>query len=328
MAKGKRGKSNKKKKHLFLKFLIALLITFVLIISIIIAIAKTKYQGNIKSLVLDVASNFLQEAEPTYILIVGISEDIDVELADTIMVCGYNPKQQDAFMVSIPRDTFIGNNKNRASGSDKINSCYTKGIDELKQEVEEIVGFEIDYYAIVKTSMLVDIVDTIGGVDFDVPIDMNYDDKSQDLHIHLKKGLQRIDGDKAEQLLRFRHNNNYTTYSYEYGDNDFGRMRTQREFIKAVIEQTISLKNSLKIKAIAEDVFENVETDMDKDTMLSFIPYALEMDTENIKMEQLPGASAVYNNLWFYEYYKTKTDELMTELTASFQEGYVAETAQ
>ena len=59
---------------------------------------------------------------------------------------------------------------------------------------------------------------------------MNYDDKSQNLHIHLKKGTQIIDGEKAEMLLRFRHNNNGTTYSTEYGDNDYGRMKTRKKF--------------------------------------------------------------------------------------------------
>ena len=74
-------------------------------------------------------------------------------------------------------------------------------------------------------------INEIGGVEFDVPIDMEYDDVTQDLYIHLDKGYQKLDGEQAEQLVRFRKNNNGTSYPYEYGDNDIGRMRTQREFL-------------------------------------------------------------------------------------------------
>ena len=70
--------------------------------------------------------------------------------------------------------------------------------------------------------------------------------------------------DKAEQLLRFRHNNNYTSYPASYGDNDFGRMKTQREFIKQTAKQTLSIKNTFKIKQLLENVFDNLETNIEK----------------------------------------------------------------
>ena len=72
---------------------------------------------------------------------------------------------------------------------------------------------------------------------------MDYDDKYQDLHIHLTAGEQKLDGNKAEQLVRFRHNTDGTTYPVEYGDNDIGRMRTQREFIMQVMKQTLKPGN-------------------------------------------------------------------------------------
>ena len=66
----------------------------------------------------------------------------------------------------------------------------------------------------VKTEALIEMVDVIGGVWFDVPIDMVYDDPTQDLHINLKAGYQKLDGDKAEQLLRFRHSNPDSNFFY------------------------------------------------------------------------------------------------------------------
>lgn len=71
---------------------------------------------------------------------------------------------------------------------------------------------------------------------------MDYDDPTQDLHIHLKAGYQLLDGNKAEQVLRFRHNNDGTSYPSSYGDNDIGRMRTQREFLKILMKQVANKK--------------------------------------------------------------------------------------
>ena len=162
--------------------------------------------------------------------------------------------------------------------------------------------------------MLPKIVDKIGGVDFDVPIDMNYDDKSQNLHIHLKKGFQKIDGDKAEQLVRFRHNNNNTSYPSSYGDNDIGRMRTQREFIKATAKQVLSLKNTFKINSIIDTAFDNIETDMPKSKILSYVPYAIDLDLETIKMEQMPGTPKMVNGVWIYVADKKQINELVNKL--------------
>ena len=75
---------------------------------------------------------------------------------------------------------------------------------------------------------------------------------------NLKKGYQLLDGDKAEQLVRFRHNNDGTTYPASYGTQDIGRMRTQREFLKAAAKQILTGDNILKIDDIMKVVFENV----------------------------------------------------------------------
>ena len=85
---------------------------------------------------------------------------------------------------------------------------------------------------LIDNQALIKLVDTIGGVKFYVPRDMKYDDPSQDLHIDLKQGMQTINGEKAEQLLRFRKGNHGETYSEEDGgSNDLGRMNTQRNFM-------------------------------------------------------------------------------------------------
>ena len=125
----------------------------------------------------------------------------------------------------------FGKSLTNARPQDKINAFYDeKNTQKMLDKVNELTGLGIEYYVTISNEALIKLVDIIGGVEFDVPIDMNYDDKSQNLHIHLKKGVQMIDGKKAEMLLRFRHNNNGTSYPVEYGDNDYGRMKTRTKF--------------------------------------------------------------------------------------------------
>ena len=251
----------------------------------------------------------------------GVSEDLDSRLTDTIMVCSYNPKTQKASMLSIPRDTFIGKNKLKASGYDKINAVYAaKGPEGSVKAVEQITGMDIGYYVVVNNDVVIELVNDIGGVYFDVPIDMNYDDKTQDLHIHLKAGYQKIDGDHAEQLLRFRHNNNGTSYPSEYGDNDYGRMKTQRDFSIEVAKQALKLKNITHIKSIMTTIFQNVETNLTLDDIFPYVPWAVSFDTQNISSNQVVGASQKYNELWFFVHDEEETLQTVTKMQR-FLEG-------
>lgn len=252
-------------------------------------------------------------------LVLGISTDEEgALLTDTIMVASYNPNTQKATLLSIPRDTYTGNTPSRATAYEKINSVYSRHEDpqDVLDEVNEITGLDLKYYIIVKTEGFIKLVDAIGGITFDVPIDMDYDDTSQDLHIHLKAGVQELDGDKAEQLVRFRHNNDGTSYPEEYGDNDTGRMRTQREFIMAVIQQTAKVENIFKLGQILEVAEENVITNVDFNVAKDYIPYAVEFSTENLLTAVLPGENTNKNTsgTWIFVADEEETEALVQEL--------------
>lgn len=224
-------------------------------------------------------------------------------------------------MLSIPRDTFIGKSKSKATGYDKINSVYSnKGPEKMLELVNELTGMNIKYYVVVNNQVVIDLVNNIGGVYFDVPIDMNYDDKTQNLHIHLKSGYQKIDGDHAEQLLRFRHNNNGTSYPSEYGDNDFGRMKTQRDFMIEVGKQTLKLKNITHIKSIMTTLFENIETNVTLDDVFPYVPWAVSIDMTNIKSNQIAGVAQDYNKLSFFASDEDETKQIVKEMT-NYVEG-------
>ena len=282
------------------RILLVLVFIIVILAGAFWGITIAKYNGDWKKSFTAIANFFFGIPETRYVLIMGVSEDISAPLTDTIMLAGYNPKIQKAFIVSIPRDTFVGEDSKTAKASQKLNAQYKKGAENSVKEVEELLGIDIDNYVVVKTSMLVDIIDTIGGVNFDVPIDMDYDDPTQNLHIHLKAGMQKIDGNKAEQLLRFRHNNDGSSYSYKYGDNDFGRMRTQREFIKTTASQLLNIKNVTKIKELINDVSTNLETDLKTQEMLTYVPNLVSFDTNNLVMEQINGSSQTLNGISFF----------------------------
>ena len=257
MSKKERNKKTKKKKHIILKLLLFILTVMVLFIGGFVGYSTYKNGWGVKGIIqtaMGQDEKKLANLEPFTVLIMGVSEDISVKLTDTIMVASYNPKTQKATLLSIPRDTFVGTNKNKATSYDKINALYqtkTKESDTSPEKtlaaVNKITGLNITYYVVVSNKALVQLVDAIGGVEFDVPIDMDYDDSSQDLYIHLEKGYQKLNGEQAEWLVRFRHNNNGTSYPSSYGNNDLGRMKTQREFLKVVAKQLIQLKNITKL---------------------------------------------------------------------------------
>ena len=170
---------------------------------------------------------------------------------------------------------------------------------------------------IVRTEALIELVDAIGPIEYNVPIDMNYNDPTQDLHIQFKKGLQEIDGEEAEELLRFRKNDDGTSFPPEYGDNDIGRMRNQREFITAVIDQTVTAGNITKLGQILDIASRNLITNVDFNAIKDYLPYAVEFSTENLQTASLPGTTpdlTTTNNVSIFVVDKEETEELINSL--------------
>ena len=247
----KNKKRKKKKMKLWKKILLVILLLLAILLGWFFYKSE-KNGGGLSGMLATIAGhdeNTRKNLGEFRCLILGISTDQDgVDLTDTIMIASYNPNTQKATLLSIPRDTYTGRNSAKATAYEKINALYSRKhrADETLEAVNEITGLNIQYYIVVKTEALIKLVDVVGGVTFNVPMDMNYDDTSQDLHIHLKQGEQVLDGDKAEQIVRFRHNNDGTTYPASYGTQDIGRMRTQREFLKAAAKQILTGNNIFK----------------------------------------------------------------------------------
>ena len=308
-------KNNKRKKHTGLKVFIIILI----ILGICGGIFAKKVHdldGNWLAALFGHNKETLKNLDKLEVLIMGESTGS----SDTMIVCSYDPKTQKASMLSIPRDTFIGDNTQKARPGNKLNSFYSNGSTPEKtiEAINKVTGLNIKNYILVDTKALKELVNIIGEIEFEVPMDMDYDDDTQDLHIHLKEGLQKLDGDKVEQVVRFRHNNDGSTYSYKYGQDDYGRMRTQRELIKTVLKQTIQFKNIKEIGKIMDLAKDYVQTNMEFSSLKDYIPYIVNIDVDGIQTEQLPGESKVLNGIWFFLNDKEETKEVVDRL---FRDG-------
>ena len=319
-------KKDRKNKKVWKKVLL------VIIIILLIGIGWFTYRtirnggglGGMLATVVGHDENTKKDLKELKVLLLGVSTDTDAELTDTIMVASYDPNTQKANLLSIPRDTFTGKNTKKAVASQKINSLYNieKTPEKTLKAVNELTGLDIKYYVVVKTEALIKLVDAIGGVKFNVPMRMKYTDTSQDLYIDLEEGEQVLDGNKAEQLLRFRHNDyqkgvGQTSYPSEYGDNDFGRMRTQRDFIIATLKQTLKPSNIFKIGQILEIANENVDTNIELSFIKDYIPYAVELDTENITSATLPGTTpdiSSTNGVSIFVADKTETKKMIQSM--------------
>lgn len=200
---------------------------------------------------------------------------------DTLILVSYDVPNQQVNMMSIPRDTAV----NVTWSVKKINSVYMAseknggGIEGLKKQVGCLTGVTPDFYVIVEWKAVGEIVDAVGGVEFDVPQDMNYEDPYQDLYIHQTAGLRLLSGEDAMEVIRFR----------SYSDGDLGRVRVQQAFLKAMAKRVLQLGNIVKVGEFVRIFMDNVETDMQLSDLMWFASKALGMDSDTIQTCTMPG---------------------------------------
>lgn len=313
-------KDNKKRKHKTLKRVVIIILIIIIALATYLGTRIAQNGGGMRGIVSTLVgtnSEQVKNLEDIYMLILGKSQN----MTDTIMVVKYSPKNQQASLLSIPRDSFVGKSTSSATAFDKINSKYQISPQSTIDAVNRLTGLNLKYYVTVDTKALRDLVDAIGGVYFDVPIDMNYDDSSQALAIHLKKGYQLLNGMQAEGVVRFRHNNNGTSYPSEYGDNDLGRMKTQRAFIETVLKQTLKVGNITKVNQLINIAKEEVSTNIPWDTLKNYAVALMDFDTNNLKTGALPGAADYYNGLSFFIVNTKQSKEMVNNLFFSTGEN-------
>ena len=218
--------------------------------------------------------------------------------SDTNILVAVDTVGKAIYGVSVPRDTkaLVGEEYH------KINVAYNMGGTEmLRQSVSQLLGIPVDYAVEVDLRGFEALVNAIGGVEFNVPLDMNYQDPYQDLDIQVSKGLQLLDGETALKVVRFRHNNDGTGY----GSEDLGRMNTQQNFLKAVAKKTLTLSNVDKIDDFVKIFYEYVETDLSLGNLAWFGTEAIAIGVDNISFSTLP-------NEWKSPYIYLNAEETLT----------------
>ncbi len=226
-------------------------------------------------------------------LVLGV--DRAANLSDVIMVVSYDIKQQNIHVLSLPRDTYINvgssYHKLNAYFSASYNRSASRGAERYRDAIEAMASFienglciRLDRYICMDTAGFREIINAIGGVDMEVPFDMDYEDPEQDLFIHLKAGYQHLDGEKAEQFVRYRSG---------FLEGDIGRISAQRLFLTALANQVKTKLDLSSVVSIAKTALQYVTTDLSVAEIGYFAKNAFSVDMDKITFTTLPGGGVI-----------------------------------
>lgn len=231
--------------------------------------------------------------------------DKDETRTDVVFVVNLNSKTNKVKVLALPRDTKVEWTEGQRAKLEeyKGSMIYTTKLNEMTayggmenirdftiNEIEHMLGIKIDNYIVINIEAFRKIVDTIGGVEVDVPRAMKYTDNAQDLHINLAAGPQLLDGDKAEQLVRFRH--------YPQGDVD--RILVQQIFLKAFAEKVMSPQMLTKIPQFIPIVFGYIKTDVSLTQIATYYPFLQSFNTNYLTFNTIPGEGRYENGISYF----------------------------
>ena len=253
---------------------------------------------------------------------------------DTMILAAYDVTNQKLNFMSLPRDTLV----NVSWDIKKLNSVYNmyggekKGLDALREEIGQLVGFVPDFTVTVEWEAVGALVDAIGGVEFDVPRRMYYNDLSQNFIIDLQPGEQTLSGAQAMQLLRYRHDSDDSGHILNtgYPDGDLGRIKVQQDFLKAAVSRCMEkITDAGTVMKLAQVFIENVTTDLTVGNLVWLGKAAIfgeggssRLDMESISFITMPWVNAdgvksrTYNN--YPSYVAPDVDKAMAVINEYF----------
>jgi LCP family protein required for cell wall assembly len=246
--------------------------------------------------------------ESVYILALGIDErKDDPGRTDTVMVAQVNVPRSTISVLSIPRDTRV-----RIAGTskyDKINAAmHYGGVEAAKGTVSSLLGIPIDYYAVTNLDGFKKVVDLVGGVDIDVEKRMHYRDRRGGLTIDLEPGLQHLDGEKAMEYVRFRHD----------AQGDIMRVRRQQKFLRAVARRMFEISNWSRLGETVNQMLRAVQTDLRPDDAVWLARLAKNLSDAKITCATVPGYGDTINRA---SYWIVDPDKVGTVVEQLFGEG-------
>jgi len=208
------------------------------------------------------------------------SRKADNARSDTIMVVNVDCKSGKVNIISIPRDTY---SSIKGYKKTKINHSFKYGGSELTLDtVNNLLGTDIKYYVTVDYRFVEDVVDKIGGVTVDVPLDMNYEDPTADppLKIDIKEGTQTLKGNDAIGFLRYRKG---------YPDADLGRVKAQQQFMSSLLSKMKEPKTLLKAPLLMSSYVNYSENNIPAKKLAKIAIKMRGITSEDIVTNTLPG---------------------------------------
>lgn len=245
--------------------------------------------------------------------------DKDGYRTDVIFVVNFNSVTNKVKVLSLPRDTKVSWSEEqkqslrdlgkRTVSVSKINEMTAYGgIENIRDftinQIERMLGIKVDNYVIVNIDAFNQIVDAIDGVDLYVPQNMKHTDYSGDLFIDLKEGYQHLDGDKAEQFVRFR--------SYKNGDVD--RIAAQQTFLKAFADKVLSPSIITKVPKLVGIIFNSIKTDASLTELSGYYQYVSNFSGDNLSFFTLPGEGRYEGGASYFFPYEDEIDEVVQEV--------------
>ena len=224
------------------------------------------------------------------LLVLGVDERVDdLGRSDTMLFFSVPSDGSQPLLISIPRDTMVW--KKEVQDYDRINNIYPiDGIDATVQAIRNLFGVPVDGYIKVNIEGFVKLVDIMGGVRIMVDEPMDYDDPYQDLYIHIQPGDQVLDGQTSMEYVRYRAD----------GMGDIGRIARQQKFLKAAMDQALSLNNLAKIPSMIKQGFSMIETNISINKLLSLANTIIRNGISDFHSATLPGDGLYYGDasLW------------------------------
>lgn len=245
----------------------------------------------------------------------GDTSTSNQQRTDTMMLLHYNPKTKKATLVSIPRDTLV----QLKGKNDKINAAnFYGGVNLSVDTVQNLLGININYYVKVDLNGFVKLMDILGGVEMKVEHRMDYDDPTQDLHIHFTKGQTvLLNGEKAMEFFRWRENNDGTGLA----NGDLDRIKIQHTFIQKVMEKVKSPSVITKIPSILSAIPQNVDTSMTASDILEYGYIFSGIDSSNINITTLKGEGKYIGDVSYFIWDKAGDSDLLGVLRENSDTG-------
>ncbi len=215
-------------------------------------------RGSLDSDTSDVLS-FSGKDDILNMLILG--RDSAAGLCDVIMLASVNFAKNEVNVMQIPRDTYFNYTENDYKKINGALNAYDSSA-AFSRALEDALGIDIDYYFTLRLDVVEKMVDAVSGIEIEVPVDMDYEDPSQGLSIHLKAGKQSLDGKDAVQFLRYR--SGYVT-------GDLGRMDAQKLFINAFAKKLSEDKNPAVYYSLTRLLIKDAETNFTEKDLVGLI---------------------------------------------------------